>query len=259
MVEGADWCGQCYTPLKTAPDPAPDADDAPDEPKSAADVPPLPILPAGLLAADETDPETAEPAAQTPLAEPAASANATTLVPHAAPEAATGRVSTWTCPSCDRKNPLALELCAMCATPFSRLFDEGPAAKPVDPERAARASILPGLGHWMCGERGEAATRFLFVLWGISVGLLALLAKSDAAAKIHPVGAVYIISALAVYVIGFFDAHRAASGHEQLLSVKILLYWFAALIFIFLVSVFAAFLSVTKDRGVPGGGTSPVP
>jgi hypothetical protein len=141
------------------------------------------------------------------------------------------------------------------------LFSEGDDARTVEPDRAALMSVVPGLGHWICGQHGEAATRFLFVVWGLSVGLLGLLAKTSTqypgGAKLHPVGVVYILSALIVYGIGFVDAYRAASGHEQYLSVKILLYWFAAMIFIFLISVFAAFLSVTKTRLNPGGGPSP--
>ena len=246
VVEGAEWCGQCYTPLKapTDPNPEPESVATPASETPAADsIPPMPAIPPAT-------PGEAEAAGGAELVD--------TRAPLDGLAGEEAKATTWTCPSCDQENPLDLDICAVCGTPFARLFSEGPDARPVEPERAALMSVVPGLGHWICGQHGEAAIRFLFVVWGVAVGLLALLAKTSAqypgGAKLHPVGVVYILSALIVYGIGFVDAHRAAGGHAQYLSVKILLYWFAALIFIFLISVFAAFLSVTKGRITPGGG-----
>jgi hypothetical protein len=265
VVEGAEWCGQCYTPLKTAAEAEPETSHAPSGTETSptnGDIPALPTL--GTEASS---------GASAPGGVPASASSSAGLAPRdelAEPEMGTLGIdvsaestagTTWTCPSCDHKNPLDLDICALCGTPFSRLFSDGDVARRVEPDRAAFLSVVPGLGHWICGQHGEAATRFLFVVWGFAVGLLGLLAKTSAqypgGAKLHPVGVVYILSALIVYGIGFVDAYRSASGHEQYLSVKILLYWFAALIFIFLISVFAAFLSVTKTRLTPGGGPSP--
>ena len=244
VVEGAEWCGQCYTPLKAhaAPEPEP-APGAITETSAADSVPPLPAFP-------PAGPGEGAAASGVELVD--------TKTPQGERAGEEGKATTWTCPSCQNKNPLDLDICAVCGTPFARLFSEGPDAQRIEPERAALMSIVPGLGHWIVGQHGEGATRFLFVVWGLAVGFLGLLAKTSAqypgGAKLHPVGIVYILSALVVYGIGFVDAHRAANGHEQYLSVKILLYWFAALIFIFLISVFAAFLSVTKGRITPTGG-----
>jgi hypothetical protein len=242
VVEGADWCGQCYTPLKK-------------EPQVSSELPRDPAV--GAAAATGT----ASPSPVAPVVEtsrPDSASRATDIAAQAtesALPAPVGDEPTWKCPACGQRNPLELEMCALCGTPFARLFDEVQDRKRVAPEAAFRASIIPGFGHWICGRKGEATLRAGFILWGLVVGLVALLAH---AVKLHPVGALYVLSAVIVYAESFVDARRLAGGYEQILPMKVLLYWFAALIFIFMISVFAAFLSVTKHGLTPGGG-SPTP
>ena len=135
MSEDAEWCGQCFTSLRE-PEP-----------------PPVPAPTA--------------PAAEAPEAAPTAEA----------PEAATPRSEEpigafWPCPVCGTRNPIVLEACEVCGTPFAAVM-RGDTRRDADPDAAFRRSLLfPGLGHAMLGYPLDGFARGAVFALAVLVAIL---------------------------------------------------------------------------------------
>ncbi len=206
-IAGADWCTLCYTPLK------------------GTEARPLPLDPASL-----------------PVPE-----GAKVRVPGAASEDpdtdGTSPSPVWACPACDHLNPLAATACEVCGTSFGKLFEEPVPAPDIDPRVAAICSFLPGLGQARCGRGGEGLARALATAWCLITGSMLL---GSGVATLRAVGVVFLASGAGVWAVSAVDAYRLASGADELLTMRWLLWGFFATIAIFMVAVGAAFLSAAK-------------
>jgi hypothetical protein len=178
VAPDAEWCGQCYTPLR------PEADDA-GQPGPAP----------GLEVTD-------------------------------------GRPE-WTCPVCGERNPIEVNRCGACGTPFARLFEEPEARPEVDPGSAAAWSLaLPGLGHWRLGRKGDGMARAIVFAWAFA-GLVILLVTRFGRGGLGPalpLFAVFLLGSVIVYATSALDAYRIASGEEPLVSSRTLLWGSVGLI-----------------------------
>ena len=186
LYEGAEWCGMCFTPVATDTS----TDDASE-----------PELPVAVGAAEGS-------AADEPAAEGSAEAT----------------VAMWPCPVCDGRNPLELDRCATCGTPFAEAMRQDPARRQVDPSAAFRRSLVfPGLGHRMVGRDLDGFARgVLFAMLLLATVMLALSGVRSGA-----VGFLLIVYALAtglVYVGSAIEARRLAEGGEELVSSRALLW-----------------------------------
>jgi hypothetical protein len=173
VIADAAWCGQCLTPL---------AQDAP------------------VAAADEASSAPATEAAPAATTGPRPAAVATTAAP------------TWPCPVCEHPNPLDLDTCEVCGTPFAALMNQRSTVTDVTPKEAMRASLIfPGLGHRKLGYGLDGLARAaLFVLLGGMALLIAL--GGFGSGMLLAIFAIYLILAVAVYVGSAVEARNLAQG-----------------------------------------------
>jgi hypothetical protein len=225
----AEWCGQCYLPLRRTPDPAPDP--APTEPTPAGAAPP------------RTSPDGAAAAARPPAS------NLVQMPGGGAVEIEAGH-ATWTCAVCGEVNPIELSNCVVCGTSFTRLFAEPEEAPSLDPEKAAVWSILfPGLGHWKLGRKADGVARMVLFLWTFGT-LVLLLASRFGKGGLGPVVALaglFAIASGALYVTSIVDAYRLARGDDPLVSSRVLLWSSAG--FVLLTVLVATLVTLPAARG----------
>lgn len=193
VAPDAEWCGQCYEPLRR--DEVPAGDRA--EVRALATSPGVVETPGG-----------------------------------GALEVAGGKAA-WTCPVCGETNPIEATVCHVCGTPFTRLFAEPEAPPTMDPERAAVWSLVfPGLGHWKLGRRGDAVARFVLFGWTFSTLLVLVVSRfgKGGLGVTLPLFALFASSSLALYALSALDAYRIAKGDDPVVSSRALLWASAAIV-----------------------------
>jgi ribosomal protein L40E len=168
VSEDADWCGQCFTPLRKEPDPEP------------------------------------EPAAQAVARERGD--------------------AIWPCPVCGERNPIDLDACRVCGTPFSQLFRSEERRAEITPRDAFLWSLIfPGVGHAKAGRGADGVARGTLFVLTFGLTLVVVLAGVSNAA-LFGVVALLLTSALTLYVGSAFEAYRIAEGGTAFLSPRALLW-----------------------------------
>jgi hypothetical protein len=148
-----------------------------------------------------------------------------------------GSVATWPCPVCDGRNPIDLDECATCGTPFAAAMRQEKQRANVDPGAPFRRSLLfPGLGHRMVGRDLDGFARgVLFAMLLLATLMLALSGVRSGA-----VGLLLIVYASAtglVYLGSAIEARRLAEGGEELVSSRTLLWATVAILLMSVVMV----------------------
>jgi len=146
---------------------------------------------------------------------------------------ARGGTPAWTCPVCERANPLEVDPCPVCGTPFGRLFEE-PVRRPrVPPRTAAAWSLLfPGLGHWRAGRGLDALARIVLFGWVFGTLVLLLASRVGRGGLGATAGLVLLYGAGSafVYAESLVDARRVAAGEPPLVSSRVLVWGSVALV-----------------------------
>lgn len=219
----AEWCGQCFAPLRREPE-------RPSEP-AASGVPPEPDVP--------------------PLPPPRpGSTNAVAVAtPGGGSLEVSGGTASWDCPVCGERNSLEAIVCAVCSTPFGRLFEEPAPGPEVEPRTATAWSLaFPGLGHWKAGHRADAVARMVLFTWTFGTVLLILLSRSGRGiGSFVPLFSLYLCAAASVYVLSAVDAGRAAADRPPVVSSRALSWMSAALVLVSI--VMATFVALHSARG----------
>lgn len=130
----------------------------------------------------------------------------------------------WPCPVCGERNPIELDACRVCGTPFADLLRQQDARPAVAPRDALLWSLIfPGIGHAKAGRPADGIARgTLFVLtFGLTL-VISLAGMSNAA--LVGVVALLLASALTIYVGSALEAHRIAEGGQAFLSPRALLW-----------------------------------
>jgi hypothetical protein len=149
----------------------------------------------------------------------------------------------WPCPECEHDNPIELDSCDVCGTPFARLFQEPKRSRDVEPRAAAVASlILPGLGHIRCGRTAEGIARMLMFLWAGGTGLVLSLSHAPG---LPLFGVLFLFAALGVYVVSALEALRIADGGAAILPPRALLWAATVLAMLSIMSVFVVMADAT--------------
>jgi hypothetical protein len=209
LVSGdAEWCGQCYEPLRHVPGP--------------------PRAPA-LVPSDVTP----EPADRPGTRGPSGNGSSVPATVEVAGIERTESGMLWTCPVCEQKNPMALSTCPACGTPFARLFQEPEETTPhVEPGTALALSLLlPGLGHWKLGLKGDAVARIVLFVW--SFGTVLVLAFVRSGKGLGPIASLFLLfvgSTLILWLVSALDAYRIASDERPFVSARMLLWASAGLV-----------------------------
>ena len=164
--------------------------------EEASGVAALPVVP--------SDDEPAEPATPSATVEP--------------------KTAMWPCPVCESRNPIDLDICATCGTPFAALMREERARPKVDPGDAFRRSLLyPGLGHRMVGRAIDGFARA--VLFGMLVLVTSMLGLSGVSTgAVRFLFLTYAAATISVYLMTALEARRLAEGGDLLVSSRALLW-----------------------------------
>jgi hypothetical protein len=157
----------------------------------------------------------------------------------------------WTCPACGEGNPLALDECTVCGTPFKALFRGEERPVNLDPRSATTSSLLlPGLGHIRLGRVAEGLARLVLFAWAVATAAMVVLsAPAEGLGPLGLLAAMFVAAALVVYVLSAVDARRAAEGLEPVLSTRALLYGSAGLVLLSMASLGALILRVVNAPG----------
>jgi hypothetical protein len=205
VSEDAEWCGQCFTNLRTPdPPPAPAAVPAPAEPTP----------PAG----------SATPEAESGAAERPAGAF-------------------WPCPVCGTNNPIVLEACEVCVTPFASVMS-CETRRDADPDAAFRRSLLfPGLGHAMLGYPLDGFARGAVFSLAVLVAILLPLSVPSTALTILAV-VLSVAAAGGIYALSAVEVKRLGERRALMVESRFLL-WGAVGLMMLTVGAFA--LSVASE------------
>ena len=130
----------------------------------------------------------------------------------------------WPCPVCDGRNPIELDVCATCGTPFASLMRQERERPTVDRREAFRRSLLfPGLGHRMVGRELDGFARsVLFSMLLIATVMLAFSGVPSGAVRF--LFLLYAAATVAVYLMTAFEAARLADGGDLIVSSRALLW-----------------------------------
>jgi ribosomal protein L40E len=153
----------------------------------------------------------------------------------------------WPCSVCGARNPIELEACARCGTPFADLMREVPTDRPsAEPKEAlAWSLIFPGLGHRAVGRPLDGLSRG--VLFGMSFAMALLLGFAGVrSGPTFVVFALFLLAALVAYAGSAYEAYRLASGGDLLVGSRPLLWVLVGLI---LLSVVMLALAVASTGG----------
>jgi hypothetical protein len=211
VSEDAEWCGQCFSSLRE-PEP-----------------PPIPAPAPPSAGAPEANDEPEAPSAD-------------------APEAATPRSEEpigafWPCPVCGTRNPIVLEACEVCGTPFAAVM-RGDTRRDADPEAAFRRSLLfPGLGHAMLGYPLDGFARGAVFALAVLVAILLPLSVPTTALTILAV-VLSVAAAVGIYALSAAEVRRLAQRRGLLVESRFLLWGAVGLM---MVTVGAIALSVASE------------
>ncbi|HEU4480988.1 MAG TPA: zinc ribbon domain-containing protein [Actinomycetota bacterium] len=231
----AQWCGQCLTRFGT--------EDAPPDPLEGGMGP----VGSGPLEADPlTAPlETLEPRSEGPQppsgAAPAASVPADVVGTERGAFKVTESGVVWRCGTCDRENPIDVQVCAACGSPFAATVapEEGPQVSG-DPGTAALLSLFfAGAGHAYLGLWPQAIARGVIHVW-IVVTIVAGLLQTEFGGGV--VAALFVLVALAFALVSAHDAFREAQ-HDPgavLLKGRSFLYLVIGLLLLLMVTLVLA-------------------
>jgi hypothetical protein len=213
VAADAEWCGQCFTPMRL-------------EPAGAGE---------------------GESAAKSVASAPAATALATPGGGRIEVEA--GGKPMWTCSVCFEPNAIEATICATCGAPFARLLQQPTRRPEIKPQSAANWSFVwPGIGHWKAGYRADGIARMVLFAWTFGTLMVLLVARfgTGGLGPVFPLVALFLIAASAVYAISAVDAYRLARGDPPLVSSRVLL-WGSAVLIVASVAL-ASFLTLPAVR-----------
>ena len=205
----AEWCGQCFSDLRT-PVPAPESDPEP-----------LPERPTEL-APGERDPD----------------------APHSIQT--TAGKAFWPCPVCGARNPILLDICETCGTPFAAVM-RGTTRRDVDPQAAfTRSLVFPGAGHAMLGYGIDGFARAVLFVLSLGVALFLLFAGLHRGPMLLAV-VLSLGLAIAVYVVSAMEIAQLAARGRLLVPSKYLL-WAAVVVMFFVVAAIALSVATSARR-----------
>lgn len=198
--EQAEWCGQCYTPLREEPAPIPpeDAPAAP-EPPTGPGRPPAPpaARPGHVTASDPRFRRTEEGL-------------------------------DWRCARCGSWSPIERQTCAACDAPFAATMEtdgDGPGRRELSESAATVATgALPGLGHILLGATLDGAARVTtYLLWLVG-GVVMLTEALGTGGPVLP-AVPLLLGAAVVWVASLVDVVNLARGStRQVLGPRTLLW-----------------------------------
>jgi hypothetical protein len=168
-----------------------------------------------------------------------------------APSVRTEGEPAWPCPVCGNPNPIAVNLCLACGTPFARLFQEPGRAPEIDPRTAALWSLLfPGLGQWKCGRPLDGIARMVAFLVPFGTMLLLVVSRlgRGGLGSTALLFSLFLVASLVAWSTSAVDAYRSASGVAPLIAPRTLLWGLVGLILVAVALATAVALPAVRRR-----------
>ena len=192
VTSDAEWCGQCFTPLKRAP------------------VSPEALAAAVGIKITEQTPETRSAGKDDGAAPPTPSGPKARLV--------------WPCPACEHENDIELNVCEICGTSFASLMKADDEPIRIEPKDALTWSLIyPGLGHRKAGRGAEGVARGALFTLSLILLLMVVLSGLGSIGQSAMV-ALYLTTTLIVYLGSAAEAYRIAGGGAPFVSSRTLLW-----------------------------------
>lgn len=159
------------------------------------------------------------------------------------------REPTWPCPACGQVNPIALDRCEVCGTPFGQLFAEPEPRVEIAPARAMAWSLVwPGLGHWKAGRRLDGVARMALFAWTTGTVVVFLVSRPEEGfGSGATLFSLFLVASVMLYVVSAIDARRIAADEEPFVSSRLLLWTSVGLVVISV--VLATLLTLPAARG----------
>ncbi len=130
----------------------------------------------------------------------------------------------WPCPTCESQNPIELDACSACGTPFGALFKSDEKLPDVAPRDAIiRSLMFPGLGHKMVGRGLDGLARAALFWWMFLTTILILISRVSSGPMLGML-ALFGIGAIAIYLFTALEAGRMARGYGPITSSRTLLW-----------------------------------
>jgi hypothetical protein len=167
------------------------------------------------------------------------------------PTRADGDEPRWPCPVCGHSNPIQVNLCLACGTPFARLFQEAELAPEVAPRAAALWSLLlPGLGQWKCGRSLDGIARMVSFVFPFGTMLILVVSRlgRGGLGPATSLFSLFLVASLIVWATSVIDAYRVASGIDPLVAPRTLLWGLIGLILIAMGLATAVALPAARGR-----------
>lgn len=180
----------------------------------------------------QEDPEPAHPGSEIPDMDAGP-----TLAGRATATGSPAKTPMWPCTVCDGRNPIELDVCATCGTPFAALMRQERARRGFDRRDAFRRSLLfPGLGHRMVGRELDGFARgVLFTM--LSIATLMLAFSGVASGSVRTLFLLYASATITVYLVAAIEAARLADGGDLIVSSRVLLWITVAILLVSVVLV----------------------
>lgn len=129
----------------------------------------------------------------------------------------------WPCVACGHENPIALDTCGACGSPFAAQL-RGRSGREASPRVTVGAlvagALLPGMGHVGVGAHASGVARVgLYLLW--LLGGVALLGGGTAAL---PAAMPLLLGAFVVWAASLADLVALGNGGRQILQGRTLLW-----------------------------------
>ncbi|MFY9588184.1 MAG: hypothetical protein WAT66_12095, partial [Actinomycetota bacterium] len=138
----------------------------------------------------------------------------------------------WTCPACDKENPLEATTCARCGSNFATFFagrNNVEAPRGSSGSAVWASALLPGAGHWIYRAVGPAVARTVMYVWTVGIAIM-LLARPPASGRVlvRGVGTIFALAAAAVWLLSMLETLRLRDGHREPLIQPRVLTWVSA-------------------------------
>jgi hypothetical protein len=148
------------------------------------------------------------------------------------PGPAERRAPFWPCPVCGAENPIELDVCATCGTPFAHVMRAEQDRPQVEPRNAlVRSLIFPGLGHQLAGRGMDGMARG--VLFAITFGIAILLGLSaGGSTAVTASFALFVLAGVGVYAMSAVEAYRLAEGNDLLVPTQVLVWILLGVVFL---------------------------
>jgi hypothetical protein len=157
--------------------------------------------------------------------------------PAATAEVGSREAAFWPCTVCGAENPIALDVCATCGTPFATVM-RGVARSAVDPRVARSRSLLfPGAGHAALGYPVDGFARGAVFALSLGVAIFLAVTMPHTALMLLAIG-LLLACAIGVYALSLAETKQLSErGGGLLVPSKVLLWGAVGVMFLIVAAI----------------------